>query len=69
MQEEKQLSESKRGGSRAGAGRPKSANARNIRASFNLSPLADTNLRQCAEMEGCSRNDLLNRLLENLTPR
>lgn len=55
-----------RGGARPGAGRKRGDNSRNIRTSFVLSPLADANLRRYAEANGVSRNDVINRLLEQL---
>ena len=54
------------GGAREGAGRKKKENARSIRVSFMLSPEADAALRRRAAEEGCSRNDAINRLLEDL---
>lgn len=62
---------STRGGARAGAGRKRGENSRNIRVSFMLSPLADTALKDAAQREGVSRNDIVNRLLESMagTPK
>lgn len=65
MQEETKP-KSSRGGARQGAGRKRGDNSRNIRASFNLSPLADAKLKETALKESCSRNDLINRILEAL---
>ena len=47
-------SPSKRGGARPGAGRKSSPDARNIRASFNLSPRAADALRRAAVAQSCS---------------
>lgn len=58
---------SQRGGARQGSGRKRGENARNIKVSFVLSPLADANLRRYAEANGVSRNDVINRLLETLS--
>lgn len=55
-----------RGGARPGSGRKRGENSRNIRASFNLSPKAAAALQAAADRDGCSRNDLINRLLEAL---
>ena len=55
------------GGPRPGAGRKSSPDARNIRASFNLSPRAADALRRAADAQSCSRNDIINRLLEGLS--
>ena len=60
-------SPSKRGGARPGAGRKSSPDARNIRASFNLSPRAADALRRAADAQSCSRNDIITRLLEGLS--
>lgn len=59
----------KRGGARQGAGRKRGENARNIRASFMLSPKADAVLKARAEEAGVSRNDVINTLLEKLCSR
>lgn len=56
----------KRGGARAGAGRKRGENSRSIRASFMLSPAAAAALDKAAAADGCSRNDVINRLLEAL---
>lgn len=59
-------SQSRHGGARKGAGRKSGDNPRNIRASFMLSSKAADALREAAERENCSRNDILNRILESL---
>lgn len=58
--------ETLRGGAREGAGRKPKENARNIRASFMLSDLANSNLNAIAVSEKCSKNDVINRLLERI---
>lgn len=66
MQEQ---TKSKRGGARPGSGRKPGDNSRNIRASFSLSPLADSTLKAMADTQGVSRNDIVNRLLESLADK
>lgn len=59
--------ETSRGGARKGAGRKPKENARNIRASFMLSDMANRNLNAIAVSERCSKNDVINRLLEGFS--
>ena len=56
----------KRGGARAGAGRKRMENGRNVRASFMLSTKAAEALERLAAEQGTSRNDAINNLLESL---
>ena len=56
-----------RGGSRAGAGRKKTENARNIRASFMLSTKASEALERMAAQQNTTKNDVINNFLEQLS--
>lgn len=58
-----------RGGARQGAGRKKKENSRNIRASFMLSPEAQSVLEKLAKESGKSKNDVINNLLEGLNEK
>lgn len=56
-----------RGGARTGAGRKRGENSRSIRVSLMLSPIAAAALERAALADGCSRNDVINRMLEALS--
>ena len=62
MEEEKK----KRGGARPGAGRKKQDNSRNIRVGLSLSPEAYAFLEQLVSQSGTNKNDVINRLLEQM---
>lgn len=55
-----------RGGKREGAGRKRIDNGRNIRASFMLSTKAAETLEKMALEQNTTKNDIINRLLENM---
>lgn len=55
-----------RGGARLGAGRKKTDNARNNRASFMLSSKALETLERMALEGNTTKNDVINKILENL---
>ncbi|MDE6649208.1 MAG: hypothetical protein K2K45_04695 [Muribaculaceae bacterium] len=56
-----------RGGARKGAGRKKTENSRNISVACSLSPKAYENLQKLVEKEGSNKNDVINKILENLS--
>ena len=56
----------KRGGARKGSGRKKTENSRNISVACRLSPKAYENLQKLVEQQGSNKNDVINKLLEEI---
>lgn len=55
-----------RGGARAGAGRKRKENGRNISVALSLSTKAYENLLRLVEEQGSNKNDVINKILEEL---
>lgn len=55
-----------RGGARAGAGRKKKENGRNKSVALSLSTKAFETLEKLVEQYGTNKNDVINKLLENM---